>query len=192
MRTPPGSRQNVKTPPKQGLDTSRGGCYLCARRCLDRLYLCRVMLDLVLVHLGGSGRSRGSRGRRGRCCRGRCRSLGERGGSEQRCNQSGSELLHLILQRGGGEATILASPKCHNASRPVSLTPGGWAVLEIPIVTVPSQNGAFRGAARLDVLGGGTPVLVQRPRVVAYFTDWAAPRATQHPAHESLQSTLPR
>src|ERR1700756_2240697 len=100
-------RKNVKPPPKQGLDTSRGGCYLCARRCFDRLHLCRVMLDLVLVHFGGSGRSRGGRGRRGRCCRGRCRSLGERGGSEQRCNQSGSELLHLILQKRGGEATIL-------------------------------------------------------------------------------------
>ena len=48
----------------------------------------------------------------------------------------------------------------------------------------------FQGATRLDLVGGGTPALVQRPRVVAYFTDWAGPQATQHHAHESLQSTL--
>jgi hypothetical protein len=72
----------METPAKQGFDTSRGGRCLCARCCFGRLRLDFVMLDLVLVHFGRSSRSRGGRGR--------CRSLGKRDGSEQRCNQSGS------------------------------------------------------------------------------------------------------
>lgn len=99
-------RQDVKTPPKQGFDTLRGRPYLCPRRCLGGMrhglvMLCGV-LHLALMQFGSSSRSRrgGARGRRGRCGRGRCRGLGERDGSKQRCNESGSELLHFVLQGG--------------------------------------------------------------------------------------------